>query len=89
MTLTQVLRQYTQLHILNENMHRDTFGHAHIQYHEFDNKDLLIVRDKYTALLQQELQNPYWNLHDPITTKSFERYGYRDNATCDVLYRQL
>ena len=22
------------------------------------------------ALLQQELQNPYWYLHDPITTKS-------------------
>ena len=30
----------------------------------------LTVRDKYTALLQQELQNPYWNLHDPIMTKS-------------------
>ena len=24
------------------------------------------------ALLQQELQNPYWNLHDPITTKSYQ-----------------
>ena len=30
----------------------------------------LIFTDKYTALLQQELQNPYWNLHDPIMTKS-------------------
>ena len=29
-------------------------------------------RDKYTALLQQELQNPYWNLHDPIMTKSYQ-----------------
>ena len=27
-------------------------------------------KDKYTALLQQELQNPYWCLHDPITTRS-------------------
>ena len=35
--------------------YRDTFSDAHIQYHEFDNKDLLTVRDKYTALLQQEL----------------------------------
>ena len=24
------------------------------------------------ALLQQELQNPYWNLHNPITTKSYQ-----------------
>ena len=27
------------------------------------------LSDKYTVLLQQELQNPYWCLHDPITTK--------------------
>ena len=27
---------------------------------------------KYTPLLQQELQNPYWNLHDPIMTKSYQ-----------------
>ena len=25
-----------------------------------------------TALLQQELQNPYWRLHDPVTTKSYQ-----------------
>ena len=55
-----------------KHAYRDTFGDAHIQYHEFDNKDLLPVKDKYTALLQQELQNPYWNLHDPITTKSYQ-----------------
>ena len=24
------------------------------------------------ALLQQELQNPYWNIHDPIMTKSYQ-----------------
>ena len=32
----------------------------------------LTFTDKYTALLQQELQNPYWNLHDPIMTKSYQ-----------------
>ena len=26
----------------------------------------------YTALLQQELQNPYWCLHNPATTKSYQ-----------------
>ena len=31
------------------------------------NKLLLLL-----LLLQQELQNPYWNLHDPITTKSYQ-----------------
>ena len=36
-----------------------------IQYHDFDNQDSLTFTDKYAALLQQELQNPYWNLHDP------------------------
>ena len=44
----------------------------HIQYHDFNNQDLLTFTDKYTALLQQELQNPYWCLHDPITTKSYQ-----------------
>ena len=33
---------------------------------------MLTFQDKYTALLQQELQNPYWNLHDPIVTKSYQ-----------------
>ena len=31
-----------------------------------------MFKDKYTSLLQQELQNPYWCLHDPITTKSYQ-----------------
>ena len=41
-----------------------------MQYHDFDNGDAFTYKDKYTALLQQELQNPYWFLHDPKTTKS-------------------
>ena len=40
--------------------------------HDFDNKDALTFADKYTALLQQELQNPYWCLHDQVTTKSYQ-----------------
>ena len=34
------------------NKYRDTFGDAHIQYHDFDNGDAFIYKDKYTALLQ-------------------------------------
>ena len=71
-----------------QNMHTETFGDAHIQYHDFDNQDLLTFQDKYTALLQQELQNPYWNSHDPIATKGYQisKDGHRDNATCNEFY---
>ena len=64
--------KYPVIHSQRKHAYRDTFGNAHIQYHDFDNQDLLTFRDKYTALLQQELQNPYWNLHDPIATKSYQ-----------------
>ena len=35
----------------------------------------------YTALLQQELQNPYWCLHNPITTKSYQISSEMDIET--------
>ena len=62
----------TGIHFYSKYKYRDTFGDAHIQYHDFDNGDAFIYKDKYTALLQQELQNPYWCLHDPVTTKSYQ-----------------
>ena len=74
--------KYPTIHSQRKHAYRDTFGNAHIQYHDFDNQDLLTFQDKYTALLQQELQNPYWNLHDRIVTRL--RYGHRDNAPCNV-----
>ena len=55
-----------------QSKHRNAFGDSNIQYHDFDNGDVLTFKDKYTALLQQELQNPYWCLHDPIMTKSYQ-----------------
>ena len=60
------------IHSQRKHAYRNTFGNSHIQYHDFDNQDSLTFTDKYTALLQQELQNPYWNLHDPIMTKSYQ-----------------
>ena len=62
----------TGIHFYSKHKYRDTFGDAHIQYHDFDNGDAFVHEDKYTALLQQELQNPYWCLHDPITTQSYQ-----------------
>ena len=53
----------------------------------FDNQDSLTFTDKYTALLQQELQNPYWNLHNPITTKSYQISKDMDIETMpDAMY---
>ena len=52
-----------------------------IQYHDFNNGDALTFKDKYTALLQQELQNPFWCLHDPIMTKSYQISSEMDIET--------
>ena len=62
----------TGIHFYSKHKYRDTFGDAQIWYHDFDNGDAFIYKDKYTALLQQELQNPYWCLHNPITTQSYQ-----------------
>ena len=75
-------------------MYRNTFGKSNIQYHDFDSQDSLTCNDKYTALLQQELQNPYWNLHDPITTKSYQISKDMDietmpHAICILLVTQI
>ena len=71
-TYTCLMPKYPTMHSQRKHIYRNTFADAHIQYHDFDNQDSLTFRDKYTTLLQQELQNPYWNLHDPITTKSYQ-----------------
>ena len=57
------------------------FGDSNIQYHDFNNGDALTFKNKYTALLLQELQNPYWCLHDPITTKSYQISSEMDTET--------
>ena len=71
-THTGFTPKYPAIHSQRKHVYRYTFGDAHIQYHDFDNQDSLIFRDKYTTLLQQELQNPYRNLHEPITIKSYQ-----------------
>ena len=71
-THTCLMPKYPGIHSQRKHAYRNTFGDSHIQYHDFDNQDSLTFRDKYMALLQQELQNPYWNLHDPIMTKSYQ-----------------
>ena len=58
----------TGIHFYSKHKYRHFWRHTY----DFDNGDAFIYKDKYTALLQQELQNPYWCLHDPITTKSYQ-----------------
>ena len=69
------------IHSKSKHKYRDVFGDSNIQYHDFDNGDALTFTDKYTVLLQQELQNPYWCLHDPITTKSYQISSKMDIET--------
>ena len=57
------------IHLQSKHKYRNTFGDSNIQYHDFDNGDF---KDKYATLLQQEFKNPYWSLHDPIMTKSYQ-----------------
>ena len=71
-THTCLVPKHPSIHSQRKHAYRNTFGDSHIQHHDFDNQDSLTFRDKYMALLQQELQNPYWNLHDPIMTKSYQ-----------------
>ena len=71
----------------SKHKYRNTFGDAQMQYHHFDNGDPFIYKDKYTALLQQELQNPYWCLHAPVTTKSYQISTDMDIETMpDAIY---
>ena len=67
-TNIQCTPKQSSIHSQCKHTYQNTFGKSNIQYHNFDNQDLLTFTNKYTALLQQELQNPYSNLHDPITT---------------------
>ena len=68
-------------HSKSKYTYRNVSGDANIQYYNFDNGDALTFTDKYTTLLQQELQNPYWFLHDPITTKSYQISSEMDIET--------
>ena len=74
-------------HMKHKHKYHNTFSEANINYHNFDNYDALTHKDKYTTLLEQELQNPYWCLHDPIMTNisNIRRNGNRNNATCSIL----
>ena len=44
------------IHEQSNHIYRNTFGKSNIQYHNFDNQDSLTFTDKYTTLLQKELQ---------------------------------
>ena len=69
------------IHLQSKHKYRNVFGDSNIQNHDFNNGDALTFKDKYTTLLDQELQNSYWCLHDPFTTKSYQISSEMDVAT--------
>ena len=69
------------IHSQSKHKYRNVFDDSNMQYHDFNNGDALTFKDKYTALLQQELQNLYWCLHDPITNKSYQISSKMDIET--------
>ena len=69
------------IHSQSKHKYRNVFSDSNIQYHDFNNGDALTFKDKYTALLQQELQNLHWCLHNPITTKSYQISSEMDIET--------
>ena len=75
------ITQPVGIHSQSKHKYRNVFGDSNKQYYDFNNGDALTFKDKYTALLQQELQNPYWCLHDPITTKSYQISSEMDTET--------
>ena len=68
----EIPQNNTGIHFYSKHAYGDTIGDAHVQYHDFDNGDAFTYKDRYTALLQQELQSPYWSLHDPLTNKIYQ-----------------
>ena len=75
------IKQPMGIHSQSKHKYRNVFGDSNIQYHDFDNGDALTFKDKYMALLQQELQKPYWCLHDLIATKSYQISSEMDIET--------
>ena len=75
------ITQPMEIHSQSKHKYRNIFGDSNIQYHDFDNGDALTLKDKYTVLLQQELRNPYWCLHNPIATKSYHISSEMDIET--------
>ena len=83
-TISESKSKITQpmgIHSQSKHKYRNVFGDSNIQYHDLNNGDALTFKDKYTALLQQELQNLCWCLHDPITTKSYQISSEMDIET--------
>ena len=78
------------IHSQSKHKYRNTFGESNTQYHDFDIQDALTFTDKYTALLQQELQNPYWCLHNPVTLKvtKFQKTWTLRLCHSNVLHQQ-
>ena len=48
----------TGIHFHSKHKYRDTFGDAHVQYHDFDNGDAFTYKDKYAACYNNSYKIP-------------------------------
>ena len=44
------------IHLQSKHKYRNVSGNSNIKYHDFNNGDALIFKDKYAALLQLKFQ---------------------------------
>ena len=68
------------IHLQSKHKNQNVFGDLNIQYHDFNNGDALTFKDKYTALLQQELQThigAYMILSQLKVTKYLQKWMLR------------
>ena len=68
------------IHLQSKHKYRNVLGDSNTQYQDFNNGDALTFKDKYKALLQQELQNPYWcymTLSQPTFIKYLQKWMFR------------
>ena len=86
MTLIQILHQVTPPFTHKEKMPTETPLATHTySIMILINQDSVPFKDKYTALLQQELEFTQPNSDQKLP--NFQGYGDRDNATCNVFHR--
>ena len=50
--------KYPAIHSQRKHVYRDTFGDAHIQYHDFDNQDSLTLRDLIYHIVTTRITKP-------------------------------
>ena len=60
------------IHFYSKHKHRDTFGDAHVQYHDFGNGDAFIYKDNTQLYYSRSYKISIGVYMTPVTTKSYQ-----------------